>query len=107
MLPVVPPLRLPPSGVAGGLEPIDFLPCDFLPSFFAPFFAPDINEATAMSLLFDDFYALFFTATFLPPLTLAAEVFAATLFALGAPRLATLVVPSLNCHSPQELTRMP
>jgi len=52
------------------------------------------------------FAVAFLVEAFFPPLALGAEV-VSFLAGLPPPRVSTLVLPSLNCHSPQELARTP
>jgi len=52
------------------------------------------------------FAVAFLAEAFLPPLTLVGAPVAGFFF-FSPSRVTTLVVPSLNCHSPHELARTP
>lgn len=103
-------VRLPPSGVAGGLEVTDFLPVleDLPAGFFTPVVAAAAVRASTEVVPFAAALAVDFLAeAFFPPLALGA-VAVSFLGCLPLPaRTSTLVLPSLNYHSPQELARTP
>lgn len=101
MVPVLPLVLLPPSGVAGALV-TDFLPVlEDLPAAFFPLWRVSTAEAPLPAAL-----AVAFLAEAFLPLTVAAAAVVAFL-ALPPPRETTLVLPSLIYHSPHELAMIP
>jgi len=94
---------LRPSGVAGGLWEADFLPATFL-TFFCP---PAIMVSTAAAPLPAALALDLMVEAFLPLGLTTRTPEEGSAFLDFPPRVTTLVFPSLNYHSPQELARMP